>query len=601
MLTFQEAMLALGPRINGGYNRLPGMPERNPYARRLAGLAGAHMNQELPAKAAAGKQALDSVSSTLNSIRQAMTIAEPDLTADASSAGVLAAAQQAISALQSVADALAAAIPGAQQNYGSFQGSDDAWNAVDRAQQAATSALTQYRDLPSKISAAARTARTNLTTASSQISQQAAQQAQQALANARQTVLQTVARAEEALSTAQGIVNDAAAQGADTSDAEGQLVAAQAEVGTLRSQATNAPDQSALNNVDMRAASAVSRIGIATSSAKRALMTYQRMQQQTVDRKAADDAAAQRQIDFQQAQLAAQQAREQALADAAAQREQFQQQMELYKLQMQQQMMQPQPQAAPAPQYVPGPSTTTSYYTSSYDAPPYGYGDPYALPGHGPPVPPVATPDYGGYYEQSGGFDPAGQMFGMPGLSGVLPRSSMLTEGYSVAGFDRGFIIINTPEGDQVRMSQAQASKPGVQVADNQGRVFYRNTRSGTSGMGAWTAHHQRADGVWVDEGGQPSPASGLAPGGGGITAGDVTSVVQNLADTAAKTYQQVVQAKQRPYTPPPQPRAAWWSTGEKVVGGVAALALAAWLGPKIVKALKPKPVYSYPAETYGF
>lgn len=606
-LTIQEAMWALGPRIRGqaGMGGMGGPQLRN--GRVFAGMGksmpaptGTHTNAELPAKGAAGKTLLDSVSSTLNQIRQALTLNEPDLASDPSSAGVLQAGAAAVSALQGAGDALAAAIPGTQQSYGSFDASNAAWMAVDAAQQNATAALTQYRDLPAKLNSAARTAKSNISSAMTQAQQQQSQQAQGRLDSQRTSVLSTIAQAENALAAANGAVNDAAAQGADTSDAEGLLVSIQGDIGSLRSQVANAQDSGTLAILDARASSALSKIGTATSSAKRALATYARQQALDAQRKAAEDTAAaradaaqQRQLEFQQqreqwqqqqqqAQLDYQRqqqdaalARQQALEDAAAARAQAMQPGPIYPgTAVYQQapstnVYVPDPYG-PGSGYAPG---SPGYFDANAFGPQYeaaGYG-PGTMPPAGAP-PPVMQPGPGYGRQQPSMWDPGAELFGMPGLSGMgaaVAAGSLpgrLTPGYTLSSFDGTYFIITTPEGDQVSMSQDQANQAAVQVTDQKGRVFYQGPAAST-------------------------------------TVSDVSQIARTIADVTSEAYGRAMAARQgRPYgqTQPAAPVKAGWTTGEKVAAGVAGLFALAIVGPKVVRAFAPKRS-SYPAETFGF
>lgn len=121
----------------------------------LPGPAGQHSNTELPAKAESAASLVVQLATATDAIQSALAAAQ-DLAAVGSP--VLGQAQQFLAAAQEAQDSLGQAIPKARTTYGSYQGSTDAWNAVELAEVRGRAILAQGRSLPAQIATAQRQA-----------------------------------------------------------------------------------------------------------------------------------------------------------------------------------------------------------------------------------------------------------------------------------------------------------------------------------------------------------------------------------------------------------------------------------------------------------
>lgn len=158
---------------------------------------GQHSNAELPAKLAEAKAAQARLAALYQNIAGALSTNQGVLLASPTTAGLVATAQNALSDLQT----LSAQLDGSLWNgkdFGNFSGSNDAWNSMDAAIQAANQKLSTYSQLSNQLAGGVAQAQATL-----QASQQKAAQDQaaadagaaaqaQALANARNRVQSAV-------------------------------------------------------------------------------------------------------------------------------------------------------------------------------------------------------------------------------------------------------------------------------------------------------------------------------------------------------------------------------------------------------------------------
>lgn len=160
------------PSVDFGQRRAPGgrYSDGMPVPGRLfgepsggMGLYGAgmgaalKMNTDLPSEAAEAKKIDAAITNLLAAINQAGATYAGILSGTVQE-GVLAGAKSAVSALQAIQGELQAAITAGSKEYGSYQGSTDAWNAMDSAIGKGKVALSTYDSVPSQVTSAGQAA-----------------------------------------------------------------------------------------------------------------------------------------------------------------------------------------------------------------------------------------------------------------------------------------------------------------------------------------------------------------------------------------------------------------------------------------------------------
>lgn len=162
--------------------------------------ASMHTNADLPAKVTEGKAVDAGISRVIASLNQAVATYTSILTGTAQE-GVLYGGKDAIGALQQVQQDLQTAIGGASQNYGSYQGSTDAWNTLDAAITKAKQAVATYDPVAAAVVKAGQQAQASRV-AGERSATEAAASARAQEYQAQQAALQQQQRDQAAVNTA---------------------------------------------------------------------------------------------------------------------------------------------------------------------------------------------------------------------------------------------------------------------------------------------------------------------------------------------------------------------------------------------------------------